>query len=393
MGVFARYPKPDLDYQEFLHSQIKFAKCTIGKFELVNKIFKNFSIYENTSYHECNNIIFKACLRRYYSSELDLRKIDLLEKAVRYRCNLGFPRKYSEKFKRSITSCTYSESRSAFQEITIMYKIGIAMGMDNITLESSLPSSGKSTDICVFLDKGRKIYLEITSIATSKTDEKLQMIFYTAAKQLYSKIPTNYYRVSMLVDTMKLVYDDEEHVDDNRSIAMIRRSIDGISLDHIERLPTLLKTEDGQELARISLSRNDDKSSVLVHENEIHYSPPTRADPAVYRQKSASLEKIERTIKDKVCKQQYESGHPVIFVIYWMPQTIEYENNENDFCEVKNRISNYLRSYPQLSGVFLFYSDDHSNRKFIHNPSAHENVRVSTSEVDRLFYTTQATLE
>ena len=349
-------------------------------------MFDNFNIYNNKSYDKCNNIIFKSCIRQHCSSTLDLQKIDLLENALQFRTKLEFKENLRRQFMNRITSCTYSESRSAFQEITIMYKIGQATSNTNIQCERRLPGSSRNPDVYVSIDGGRGIYLEITSVSTSETDRKLQRIFDTAAKHFYSKI-SQHHRVSVRVDTTKLPLNYKTEIDEEKSKKMIHDQIDQVGLDQIDDMQRWSSTPSDQLFQIISLTQTCAKSSVYIIEDEIHYSPPQEGS-AAYLQKHASLNQIERTIKTKVKQQQYKNGSPAILVIYWKPKIMEYENSENDYCYIKGRIECYLQPYPEVSGVFLFHSDDHTNGKFIHNPVADEAVRISEAEVNQLFFAT-----
>ena len=346
-------------------------------------MFDNFNIYNDKSYDECNNIIFKSCIRQYRSSTLDLKKIDLLEDALQFVNVLGFDTSKKE-FKDRITSCIFSESRSAFQEITITYKIGQAVGNANIQYNASLPESSRKPDVCVSLDGEREICLEITSVSTSETDKKLYGIFYNAAKYLYNKIPQQY-KVSVRVDTTKLPLNSKQEIDEEKSNEMMRDQINRICFDQIDDTPNLLITPNDQLFQSISLKYTCTKS-VYIEEDEIHYDPPQKGSGA-YLQRQASLMKIKKKIKTKAALQQYKIGSPAILVVYWQAKTLEYENSENHFCYIKNHIASYLQPYPALSGIFLFHSDNYINGKFIHNPAANENVQISEAELDQVFYT------
>ena len=383
MSLFVQYPQPGPDQQTYLESQTKNAKYTISKYSCVNKVFDNFNIYDNKSYPDCNNIIYKACINPNPSSEQNLDKVVLLDKAL--ECRNKFPWKHYTHFKNNITSCEYYKSKSAFYEIIIMYKIKQIVGDSNIEFESPLSGRGTNADVCVSLGRERKIYLEITSVTISDTANKLREIFFTTAKYLYSKIPKNSCLVSMQVDTTKLDCDSNGNIDEKCSKRMMRKQIDQSSFDQIYVAPLLLSAPNGQHLARISMSKICGDSSVHIQPYETHYVPPSPSDLAWF-QKKADLDQIKRKITYKAKVQQYESGCPAILVIYWMPTIIEYEISEREFFEVKCNVVDCLKSYPELSGVFLFYSDDHSNGKFIYNPCANANARITESEVRMLFY-------
>ena len=335
MDIIARHPRPDSDYQKCFEAQLLIAKCRISQFKLIGEIFDNFKMYNSESYHKCHNFILRSCIGHYPLYKPDLETLDLLEKGLEFRNTIGFPRDYFRQFKNRITSDTYSNSRSAFQEITIMYKTGLAVGAKNVVFEANIPTSGRNSDICVSLNAGRDIYLEITSINRSQTEKKLQEIFDDASQYLYDKIPKKGHQISMMyVDTTKLVHDSNGNIDTECSVTMLHTIIDQICIDQLSNTPLNLCTPDKQRLAVISMKKIRGPSSVYIQSDTMYYSPPMPDDPVAYVHENASLCAIQRKVRCKAERHQYESGHPAILVIYWYPYIRDYESNDNDFSYI-----------------------------------------------------------
>ena len=390
MDIIARYPKHNRANQQYFIEQLNLIKCRISEFKSVCEEFNNFTIYDTVLYHECHNIILRSLIDNCFNLEPNVEKIKLLEDALHFRKMHKWIMKDRSSFKKRITSCCYSKSRSAFQEISIMYRIGLAVGSENIEFEATIPKSKKNSDICVSLNGLRKIYLEISSVNRSMAtaEQKLQEIFDDAAQYLHDKIPNRGYKVSMThVDTSKLVFDADDHIDRMKSKTMMRNIVDQICIDQLSIRPLQVHTPEHQDFAIINKKNICGSSSVWIQSNNMYYSPPTTADPVAYAYERASLGAIQRTIDDKAKKHQYESDHPAILVIYWNPSTRDYESNIEDFSYIKNKILEQLRFCSELSGVYLFSSDDHTKGKFIYNPEANDMIKVSESEVNLLFHT------
>ena len=386
MEIISRYPRPDPDYQQCFEAQLLSAKGMMRPFELVWEIFNNFTKDDTVLYHKCHNFILRSCIGSPPNFEPNLEAIELLEKALEFRKSQGRPWEHLNHFKNRITNCEYPESRSAFQEITIMYKIALAVGSDNIECDAAIPENGRNSDVRVSLNGGKKIYLEISSVNRSKTESKLQEIFDDASQYLYDKIPNEGHQLSMMyVDTTKLAHDADGNIDTQQSMLSMHEIIDQICINQISNMPSTILTPDHQHFAVINMRRIRGQSSVDIQSNNMYYSPPTNVDPVAYSHEKASLHAIQRKIQYKVRNRQYESGHPTILVIYWDPSTRDYESNTEDFFYIMNKIVDYLKPYPELSGVFLFYSYDHTNGIFISNPEASAAIKLLKSEVNLLF--------
>ena len=361
----------------------------MSEFKSVCEMFNNFTIYDNVYYDKCHNIILRSLIDNHIGLELNMEKIKQLEGALHFRKTQEWPMEHRNHFKSMIISCCFSTSRSAFHEICIMHHIGLAVGPENIEFDATIPKSETNSDIRVSLNRVRKIYLEISSVNRSTAEQKLQKIFDDAAQYLYNKIANWGYKVLMThVDTSKLVFDACDYIDTEKSKAMIHNIIDQICIDQISNSPSEVRTPNHQYFAIISRKNICDQSLVWIQSNNMYYWPPTTADPVAYEYEKASLRAIKRAINGKVKKHQYESDHPAILVIYWNLSTRNYEENTKDFSYIKNEIIKHLHSHPEISGVFLFSSDDYTKGKFIYNPKANDRIIVSEPEVNLLFYTT-----
>lgn len=287
MCAFARYPRPDPEYQKFIDKQLKLAKNRILSFPHVNKLFNNFAQVEGIPYTKSKNKTLKLCMQKPSTipkSMFDPKdnsdevihfevdeigypdQINLLENSLSsFQMNKWNNHQYNS-FKERITSNDYFTSNSAFGEITIAYRFSKKFGIDNIAYEPSLPN-GKNSDILVNFNN-KKIYLELTSLNESRPTEKIDSIFVHIANYLGEKIPKQHPTCFKLwVDTTKLIH-KENHIDIVKSKEMMCSWIDKLLLDELVnckgiihfsdlRLDTAISTVLDKKLSEYPYPRND----------------------------------------------------------------------------------------------------------------------------------------
>lgn len=252
MCAFARYPRPDPEYQKFIDEQLKVAKNRILSFPHVNKLFNNFAQAEDVPYTKSKNKILKLCMQKPTAipkSMIDPKdssdevihievdeigypgQIILLEDALSsFQIDKWNNHQYNS-FKERITSNDYFTSNSTFGEITIAYRFSKKFGIVNITYEPPLPN-GKNSDILVNFNS-KKIYLELTSLKESKATEKIDFIFEHIANYLGDKIPQERPTCfKVWVDTTKLSHKGKD-IDESKSKEMMSAWIDKLHLGEL----------------------------------------------------------------------------------------------------------------------------------------------------------------
>lgn len=263
MIAFARYPRPDPEYQKFVDKQLIVAKNRILSYPQINKLFDNFAQAEGISYRESKNKILNLCMQKPEtipknmidpqdnSDEVLHFEVDeigypdqviLLEVALScFEIDKWNTNQYNS-FKERITSNDNFTSNSAFGEITIAYRLSKKFGLDKIKYEPSLPN-GKNSDILVNFNS-KKIYLELTALKETKAEEKIESIFQHIADYLGSKIPKEKPTCfKMWIDTTKLKHEGK-HIDESKSKEMMSACIDKLHLDEMAGSRGLLHFDD-----------------------------------------------------------------------------------------------------------------------------------------------------
>ena len=432
MGVFARYPRPDPAYQKVFDSEVEQAKVKIAKFPLTNGLFDNFKCYNGLPYTCVTNKILRSCMPGSNSSE----DVELLEASIGH---FGIPQwsigKYNS-FQRRIISNDDSKSESVFLEITTAYRLAQKIGKNNITYEPRI-SNGRKPDIqaCV---NGKKIFLELTSIDESKAERKIQAVAEYAAKYMYEKIKNkNPSRVHLGMDSTELKKNGR-HIDEGKSRKYIHDWIGRLEFDklvgakgtiplnNLKNYPGIRRflqqklsdchlyhVENPEEYDEQKIIHNwasskfvldvvsspftfvgfesSHSSCVLVFTDSLHTTndvlsnlEPTTAIKIANLEEQSFLDQIKRKICGKIKKRQYSEGAPIVFLIKGRLWSSLYETNPDDFSKIKSKVEEAVGMHPCISGVLL-YPSNYTNGRFVHNPSAEEQIKLSKSEVRLLF--------
>jgi hypothetical protein len=101
--------------------------------------------------------------------------------------------------------------------------------------------------------------------------------------------------------------------------------------------------------------------------------------------KKPFISHIKRRIKDKVDSSQFEAGSPFVIGIKASQWQYEYEWDYDDFVPIRNEVQEYLKKYPEVSGVILFTSDLYHG-KFVENPNAAQKVTKGIFEKAGILY-------
>ena len=141
---------------------------------------------------------------------------------------------------------------------------------------------------------------------------------------------------------------------------------------------------------RISFFTNATKANnacVEIQTRDFDTNDPAQQDNELYitskKVKSAFISQIIRKLKDKVNALQYKEGYPVIIAIRGSEWRYDFENDYDDLVPIRDSIIEYLNNFPQISGVILFSSSFY-NGKYVENPAASANVKVSKSALEKL---------
>jgi hypothetical protein len=92
------------------------------------------------------------------------------------------------------------------------------------------------------------------------------------------------------------------------------------------------------------------------------------------------INRIQNSIKYKVCEGQYEDGLPFIIAIRAPDWHFEYENNYEDFIPIHNQIERYIKNFDQVSGVWLYTNNLYDGR-YIENPGALKQIQLSEKKL------------
>ena len=432
MRILARYPSPDPQLQRGFDDGVQLARIKISKFQLTNALFDNFTRYDGLPYTSITNIILHSCIPGGYGSE----NIELLERSIEYfDISQWSPSKYNA-FQRRITDNDLSVSESVFLEITTAYGLGQKIGKDNITYEPRV-SEGKKPDILACV-KSKKIFLELTSVGESKAERKIQAVADDAAEYMYEKVKNkNPTRVCLFMDSTELKQSGR-HIDEEKSKKHIRSWIDKLELDklvgakgsiplnelknypgiggllqqrlsecHLRCVQNLEEYDKQKTIHSWASSKsvldvvsspfasiffeNYCYSSIRVHVSSLHTTDddlsnwePTTAIKTANLEEQSFLDQIKRKIHSKIKERQYSKDLPVVFLIKANAWFSLYETDHDDFTKVKNIVEKSLECHPYISGVLL-YKSSYTSGRFIHNPIAGKQIRLSEYDATLLF--------
>ena len=439
----AQYPIKDEKHQKKIHPiYCKIAQRTIIQFPLIAKLFNNFENYENLNYKEVKNIIFDICthnikndrssnfhnLMKQAPDEISDKIIsDYVNNNLYYKHDLSILEKAlskfnilnssNNKFKTKFRLNIYSENISAFLEVINAYKIGLKIGFENVELGIKLENN-KEPDIKILFN-GKKIYAELTGFYTNEPQQIINSILEASAKYLCKKISNNNFGFYILVNLNKLCTHNNGNLDKEESIKYLCEEIDKFHLDELAGLDIKLYPfhyqhnsliEEYLERPLTDLANFDfeDPLSKLISNNKYVYnwakkincsvlfnSPFTYIctntrhaviiyeDTAIFEYNEFSLNRIKNKIKYKAEKHQFEKDHPVLILLYVNPW-LRLEDHDIHQPDLINSIIDVLPTYSCITGVLL-YVNGYNHYRYIPNPNADENIKLSKSEIESIF--------
>ena len=341
----------------------------------------------------------------------------------------------SNSFKSKFLSNNYFDSKSAYLEIITAYKIGSKIGFKNIKLEPRLKNN-KKPDIKIFFNN-KIIYAELSIINKSQATETIEAVLNIGAKHLYKKISDKYSKFTIQIYTLKLPLDSDCYIDTKKSEEFLCERIDGLYLEELSGLNLTLHLTcysnidgikkyfdcylidlpkcyltygleciyDNKQIhnwakkvkcadlfdglfAHISTQTNTRNVAVLCGSNlysehdESNPNPPPITKTAQIEMTSF-LDQIERKINSKIKKHQFEDGHPVLFLIcgkLWFKEI----DCDRDWLDITKLITKLLSYHSCITGV-LFYLNGYNHYRYIPNPNADENIKLSESEIESIF--------
>ena len=247
MPSFARYPRPDPEYQKNQHyHQVRLAREIVSYFPKVKNLLDNFKDYEKKPYTDTKNKIFCDCIEwiREYCSLLEMpiekmhvdghlaqsdifQSIKMLDDAWTMFC-AEIPKKHE--FKKRISNLDYDTSSSAFEEITLVYDLRRRIGSGTVEYEPKT-SHGKFSDVSVIIDS-QKIFLEISSIAKSMASGRFQKIFDRFAKFLYKNVKPEKQKMSLWLDTTKFAL-ARTNIDEEKSFSLLQKWTEKLCLSEL----------------------------------------------------------------------------------------------------------------------------------------------------------------
>ena len=452
--LLARYPRPDPTYQNTNYKKEVFlAKEIISNFPKINELLDNFKDYERLEYTNAKNRIFQDCVeysdisRWLPTMSIEAIKNHVKKFIIEKDCFSLFkkldntinefynqmPLARRNNFKKKISSKKYDESDSVFEEIIIAHTMMEKFGTESVQYEPRL-LNGKYGDVLVSLNE-KKIFLEITSITTSKAGEKIQKVLDVFAKELFERVEPKQ-RMAVRLDTTKFIL-DRTLIDADQSSRMLSSWISTLKLDMLSDFIGLISISEYKLHSGINEYKNyslfdypccnsncqtlKDKSifsdwAKKVTVSDMIHSPITSiacdfvTKPSVTVSEDAShstvnalrmnknlpamqvglaqyesfLNQIKRKICSKYNKEQFECGHPVIFMIKCRLWSNQFETDNEDFSIIRKCVEVTIKSYRFVSGVLLYYTT-HAHGRFIHNPNATDDVKLSDSTISSLF--------
>lgn len=412
------------------------------KYEITNQIFNNFKDFETYSSGNSRNVIFNIISPQlengiWIDSESSKAYLETLESSLRALSSRISKREFKN-FKSRLSAKDLFKSDSALTEILTAYEIGHKLGFENVDFQYTL-DSGKKPDIR-FNVNGQYVCLELTILNPRPSEIRIFDILTDLAQYILKKCSGDNYLISVYFDTSNLKSDQENNIDEELSRNFLFNAVDNLHLDkltgwnggiefsnlHLEPqkylhdiissnevdfsradqdLVNAIRNDDqfrnwtqkvlaadfsNAPFDRISFFTNATKANnacVEIQTRDFDTNDPAQQDNELYitskKVKSAFISQIIRKLKDKVNALQYKEGYPVIIAIRGSEWRYDFENDYDDLVPIRDSIIEYLNNFPQISGVILFSSSFY-NGKYVENPAASANVKVSKSALEKL---------
>jgi hypothetical protein len=210
--IVAHHSKDSRRYQDYHRQQVSLSRTRLTAFPILNRIFNNFKGYENLAYKESRNIVFVKCCKRPNGRDEegypDILKA--LEEGLRIFDLCSWRKKIYKEFVERLKHYDYHQSETAVSEVLTAYLIGKKIGFDQVSLHPPL-KNGKNGDVLVTI-KGRRIFIEVTSLRERKSEMKIRHAFCKLAKHLGAKCISKNYAITVYVDSARLPKDERGHI-------------------------------------------------------------------------------------------------------------------------------------------------------------------------------------
>lgn len=210
------------DRRKYNEEVIQYSRKALEKFPNLRKLLNNFKDFEK--YYKIGNPFFWRCADSVRESILISKKyyhdkLIIMESAI---SRLKVDRHFISRAR----SNNYEDSYSAFCEIELFDALSKRVGIKNI--ESSPKINGKRPEFLLKTKFG-DVCVEQTSMMPGKTEDKLKKVFESIAKEIHQKLNKNT-MLSIHVDSLKLVWNEDTGLDVEKSIKKIIGSIEGLNL-------------------------------------------------------------------------------------------------------------------------------------------------------------------
>ena len=197
MVIVAHYSKDNCCYQDEHRKQVSLSRTRLTAFPTLNRIFNNFKGYENLAYKESRNIVFVKCCKR--PNGLDEEGypeiLKALEEGLRMFDLYSWRKKIYNVFVKRLTQYDYNQSEAAVSEVLTAYFIGNKIGFDRVFLHPPLKND-KNGDVLIAI-KGRRLFIEVTSLRERESEMKIRHAFCELAKHLSVKCISKNYAITV----------------------------------------------------------------------------------------------------------------------------------------------------------------------------------------------------
>ena len=430
----------DIVVKQKYQQRLKVAKKRLSHYPVLNDILKNFNQFEDYARASSRNIILNITMPKFdegdwKDGEYSPSILENLEQALHYLKEKLSKNEFNELVSR-LTSSNSFTGNSALTEVLTAYEIGHRIGFQKIEYQHKL-TSGKRPDFYLNFDN-KNISLELTLLNSRFSEIKIANILTELVKYLLKKSTNKKnYLISIYFDTSNLILDDDKNIDEEKSKFYLFNAVNKLFLNELIgwtgkiEFPQVNIAEDDRYVydllndAETVLENNalrlvdSSKKNSLVENwskrvllSDFSHSPfeniaffetknnnecveiqtvdtdttdPVMQDSELFststKIKSAFIAQIRKKIDEKVKEGQFDVGSPAIIAIHASEWRFDYENDYDDFIQIRNSIQEHLKKYPYLSGVIIFYSTVY-NGKYIENTEAHPKIKLSKTDLE-----------
>jgi hypothetical protein len=414
--------------------QLQLARMRLSSYPVLNELFKNFKDYEQLNNNSKRNMVFCSCIQyeiplfnsnttfmddsQYYPMLLEE-----LEAGLQMFNDGNFlESSRAGNFKDRLTSDDYSESESAIMEIITAYRIANKHGEGNVSLFPKVRQD-KKPDIVARL-KDKELFIELTSTTHRQSEQKIDRIFSKLEECLATKLQNRNGRFHIKIDTARL-FEVENPLNEEKSICFLNEWFERLHIDEMwgcsgyiifddfyRQYEWIGKRENQEYLGEVLRAINQQKYPFLedvfpsrerllswadkLSLNDLHHSPihsiicsNSGREVRVKLQQvetpkgkiQANYDKIARTLREKIKKEQFEKGNPVLIMINIAPITID--SLELDTEVLREEVESCFVNTPFISGaiVYRFYE---SYGIYIQNLYADTGISLNLDEVRAL---------